>query len=81
MKKFNKKLESKSKIEEVGEDEIVHKYKDVFKVIPKNLTQNFSEKILKLENLNIVDLDHNNLEFLQIRGLLNGDLVKPLYLS
>jgi len=81
IKKFNQKLESTSKIEEVTEDEIIKKYKNVFKVIPKNLTNNLSEKILKLENLNIVNLDHNNLEFLQIKGLLNEDLIKPLYLS
>ena len=41
----------------------------------------FSDKILKLNNLNIVDLDHNQLEFLQLKGLLNEELIKPLYLS
>ena len=39
------------------------------------------KKILKLNNLNIVDLDHNKLEFLQLKGLLDEELIKPLYLS
>ena len=41
----------------------------------------FDEKILKLNNLNIVDLDHNELEFLELNGLLDKKLIKPLYLS
>ena len=41
----------------------------------------FDKKILKLNNLSIVDLDHNKLEFLQLNGLLNKNLIKPLYLS
>ena len=41
----------------------------------------FDKKILKLNNLNIVDLDHNELEFLQVKGLLDKGLIKPLYLS
>jgi len=41
----------------------------------------FDEKILGLSNLNIVDLDHNELEFLQLKGLLDKELIKPLYLS
>jgi hypothetical protein len=41
----------------------------------------FDKKILKLNNLNIVDLDHNRLEFLQLKGLLDKELIKPLYLS
>ena len=43
--------------------------------------KHFDEKILKLNNLNIVDLDHNELEFLQLKGLLDKELIKPLYLS
>ena len=31
--------------------------------------------------MNMVDLDHNELELLKIKGLLNEDLIKPLYLS
>jgi len=41
----------------------------------------FDEKILKLNNLSIVDLDHNELEFLQLKELLDEKLIKPLYLS
>ena len=36
---------------------------------------------MKLDNLNMADLNHNELEFLQIKGLLDEELVKPLYLS
>ena len=81
IKKFNINLKSDSKVEEITEDEIKKKYNNTFKVIPKNLKKLFNEKILKLDNLNIVDLDHNELEFLQIKGLLNQDLIKPLYLG
>ena len=41
----------------------------------------FDKKILKLNNLKIVDLDHNELEFLKLKGLLDENLIKPLYLS
>ena len=81
IKKFDKNLKSISKIEEVTVDEIINKYDNKFNVIPKNVIKYFDEKILKLNNLNIVDLDHNELEFLQIKGLLNQDLIKPLYLG
>jgi len=45
------------------------------------MTKHFDEKILKLDNLSVVDLDHNVLEFLQLKGLLDKDLIKPLYLN
>ena len=80
-KKFNKNLNSVSKVEEITIDEIMKKYDNKFKVIPKNVIKYFDEKILKLNNLNIVDLDHNELEFLQLKGLLDEELIKPLYLS
>ena len=60
---------------------IIEDYEDKFKVIPKNIQKYFDEKILKLKNLKIVDLDHNELEFLQLKGLLDKELIKPLYLS
>jgi len=41
----------------------------------------FDKNILNLQNLTIVDLNHNDLEFLKFKGLLNQDLIKPLYLS
>ena len=44
------------------------------------MTKCLSAKILKLDNLNIIDLDHNVLEFLKFKGLLDEDLIKPLYL-
>jgi tRNA threonylcarbamoyl adenosine modification protein YeaZ len=81
IKKFDKNLKSISKIEEVTVDEIINKYNNKFNVIPKNVVKYFDEKILKLNNLNVVDLDHNELEFLQLKGLLDEKLIKPLYLS
>ena len=81
IKKFDKNLNSISKIEEIKEEEIINKYSNKFKVIPKNATKYFDKKILKLNNLSIENLDHNELEFLQLRGLLDKDLIKPLYLG
>ena len=81
IKKFDKNLKSISKIKEVTVDEIINKYNDKFNVIPKNAVNYFDKKILKLNNLNVVDLDHNELEFLQLKGLLDEELIKPLYLS
>ena len=81
IKKFDRNLNSTSKVEEITEDEITKKYNNKFKIIPKNVAKYFGKKILKLNNLSIVDLDHNELEFLQLKGLLDEDLIKPLYLS
>ena len=81
IKKFDKNLITASKIKEIATSEIIKKYSNEFKVIPKNMVKYFDEKILKLNNLSIVDLDHNELEFLQFKGLLDKDLIKPLYLS
>ena len=52
-----------------------------FKVIEKRATKYFDDKILKLNNLNIADLDHKDLEFLKLRDLLDKDWLKPLYLN
>ena len=81
IKRFDKNLKSISKVEEVTVDEIINKYNNKFNVIPKNAIKYFDKKILKLNNLNIVDLNHNELEFLQLKGLLDKELIKPLYLS
>ena len=81
IKKFNKKLKSNFKIREITEGDLIRKYDNEFKVIPKNVADSLGEQILKFNNLNIVDLNHNELEFLQIKGLLDEELVKPLYLS
>ena len=81
IKKFDNNLQTTSNVEEIIEDKIVQKYQNELKVVPRNMTKYFSDKILKLNNINIVDLDHNQLEFLQLKGLMNEDLIKPLYLS
>ena len=81
IKKFSKNYKVISKVQEIQKEEIIKNYQKKFKVIPKNLVKYFDNKILKLDNLNIVNLDHNQLEFLKLKGLLNEDLIKPLYLS
>ena len=81
IKKFDKKLNVILEVKEVDEKGIIENFHSEFKVIPKNISELFSQKILKLNNLTIVDLDHKELEFLYLQGLLNKDLIKPLYLS
>ena len=81
VKKFDKNLKKSFEVKEITEKEILKNYADVFKVIPENLVKYFDAKILKLNNLNIVNLDHNELEFLQLKGLLSEKLIKPLYIS
>jgi len=81
IKQFDQNLKGDLKIEEKTEEEILKKYKDNFIVIPKNMIKDFDSRILKLNSLSIVDLDHNELEFLQLKGLLDKEMVKPLYLN
>ena len=81
IKKFNKNLISNLEAKEITVDEIVEKYNNAFKVITRNSAEKFNEKLLKLNNLNIVDLDHNLLELLKLNDLFDKDLIKPLYLS
>ena len=81
IRKFNRYLNSVSKIEEVTIKEILKNYVNKFKIIPKNMVKYFDENVLKLNNLSLVNLDHNELEFLQLQGLLDEDSIKPLYLS
>ena len=81
IKKFDRNLNSASKAEEVTADEIIKKYNNKFSVIPRSAIKYFDKKILKLNNLSIADLDHNELEFLQLKGLLDEELIKPLYLN
>ena len=81
IKKFGINLKNNLKIKEISEDELIEKYGKKFLVAPKNLIGYFGQKILKLSNLNLVDLDHNDLEFLKQKGLLDQKLIKPLYLS
>ena len=81
IKKFDRNLKSASDVKKIEENEIIEKYYDKFKVIPKNCAKHFSNKILELNHLSVVDLDHLELEVLQLHGLLDKDLIKPLYLS
>jgi len=81
IKKFNGKLNGSSKVKEITANQILKKYGNKFKVIPKNLVSQFDEKILKLSNVFVVDLNHNELEFLRLKGLLDEDFIKPLYIS
>ena len=50
-------------------------------VITKNTAKYFDAEILKLKNINIVNLDHNELEFLRFNDLLEKRLIRPIYLS
>ncbi len=81
LKKFDKNLKDSSKFLEISVDKLVQKYKNSFIVTPKNMINYFDKEVLKLANLNPVDLDHNELEFLQLKGLLNKELIRPIYLS
>ena len=81
VKRFENNMSKSSKIKEIDKEEIIKKFDDKFKVIPKNLIKFFDKKILELNNINIVNLDHNDLELLYLKGLLSEDLIKPLYLS
>ena len=81
IKKFDKNLISSTRAEEITKKEIIKKYNDNFKVITKVSAQYFDVEILKLNNLHIVTLDHNELEFLRLEGLLEKSLIRPMYLS
>ena len=81
LKKFVSQLGGSFAVEAIARNEIIKKYDNKFKVIPKNLEDQFDEKILKLNNLAVVDLNHNVLEFLRLKGLLNEEFIKPLYIS
>ena len=80
VKKFEKNLSITSAVEEITEDKIIQKYGKNFKIITESSVKNFDDKILKLNNLSIVHLDHNELEFLKLKGLLDKNYIKPLYL-
>ena len=81
IKKFDTNLKGNSKMKEISIDELVRQYQKKFLVAPKNLLRHFDKEVLKLKNLDFVDLDHNELEFLKLKGLLDEELIKPLYLS
>ena len=81
IKKFDSNLKSLSLPKEILENEIFNKYSDKFLIIPKKTAKYMNKKILKISNLGIANLKHNELEFLQLKGLLSEKLIKPLYLS
>ena len=81
LKKFQKNLKSNIKAEEIKEDEIIEKYVSKFIVIPQIFAEYFDKKIIKLDNVNMADLNYKDLEFLRFKGLLDEELIKPLYLS
>jgi len=81
IKKFDKNLVSNTKVEEITKEEISKKYNNNFKVITTRVAKYFDDEILKLNNLNIVTLDHKELEFLRLRDLLEKSLIRPMYLS
>ena len=81
LKKFDKHLNGITTHIEISINQIVNNYNNEFIVIPKETTEKTDKKILKLNNLKITELDHNDLESLQEKGLLNENLIKPLYLS
>ena len=81
VKIFDKKLINISEIKEVTKEKIIKDYNSKFKVIPQSMEKNFDKNVLRLDNLNVVNLDHNKLEFLQLKGLLDQNLIKPMYLG
>ena len=81
VKIFDKKLINISEIKEVTKEKIIKDYNSKFKVIPQSMEKNFDKNVLSLDNLNVVNLDHNKLEFLQLKGLLDQNLIKPMYLG
>ena len=81
IKKFDRNLKSLSDFKIISEDTIIKEYESKFMVTPKYGIKKINKKILNLRNLTIVDPDLNMLEFLELKGLLDKDLIKPLYLS
>jgi len=81
IKKFDKKLVSNTKIEEISKAEIIKKYNNNFKVITKNASKYFDDEVLKLDNMSVITLDYNDLEFLRSKNLLEKSLISPIYLS
>ena len=81
IKKFENLINDNSKIEEIKIEDLISGFNDKFMVIPKDMVKNFDKKILQLNNLNIVELDHIDLESLKLKGLLDEDIIKPLYLT
>ena len=81
VQKFDKHLNIIDSIKKVTKETIITNYYNEIKVIPKMMIKNFDKEILNLNNLTVADLDHNELESLKLKDLLDKDLIKPLYLS
>ena len=81
VQKFDQKLNRIFQPQEVSKEEILNNYKKDLKVVPKIISEQFDDKILKLNNLFIIDLSHKELEILHLQRLLDEELIKPLYLS
>ena len=81
IKKFDRKLKSISKVEKIKKEDIVKKYSTKFLVISKSMAKYFDKSILENMDFQITDLDHNELESLKLKGLLDENLIKPIYLS
>ncbi len=81
IKKFENLVSNSPKVEEINMEDLINNFNDKFMVIPKGMVKKFDKKVLELNNLNIVDLDHIDLELLKLKGLLDKDLIKPMYLT
>ncbi len=81
IKGFSQNLTNFTKANAITKEEIIKKYSNKFIVIPKKFIKSFDKEILKLNNLNIVDLDHNELELLKSKNLLKKGLIKPIYMN
>ena len=81
IKKFDTNLNDILKAEEISVGDIISKHEKNLKIINKDEIKYFDKKILDLSNISPIDLDHNDLEFLKIKGLLSEKSIKPLYLS
>ena len=79
VQKFNNLLQRIAPPKIVTEDEIIDKYSKDHKIITKHSFNLFGKKILKLENIHIVKLDHEDLLFLKVKNLLANKQIKPLY--
>ena len=67
--------------DKISIDEIINKYNSEFKVVPENMKKYFDKKILKTSNIKTVKLNHAELEFLKLKGLLDEETIKPLYIK
>ena len=65
----------------ISVDEIIKKYNNDLKITNEDTFNSSYNEISSLKNLNLVKLDHKQLEFLRQNDLLEKKLIKPLYLS